>query len=195
MLSKDAAYLPTVPGLPDCAFQHDGQLTKREIRSITIAALTPKPNERLWDVGAGCGSVAIEWLRCTPNSKAIAFEHDDKRATIVRNNSLNLNVPHLEIVTESVPDSLQLYPLPDAIFIGGACSNRQVLETCWMTLRSGGRLVANAVTIEGQAVLSEWHKKLGGELINIALSYVKTIGRFRGLQPALAVMQLRLIKP
>ncbi|MEN2494865.1 MAG: Precorrin-6Y C(5,15)-methyltransferase [decarboxylating] [Hyphomicrobiaceae bacterium hypho_1] len=195
LLDKDAFYFSPIPGLPDSAFKHDGQLTKREVRAVTISSLIPRPNELLWDIGAGCGSIAIEWLRCAPHNMAIAFEHNQKRACMIRQNAIQLGVPHLCVVQESAPNCLLGQPQPDAIFLGGACSEKGIFETCWKMLRSGGRFVANAITLEGQAVLSDYHENFGGEIVNITISYVKSVGRFRGLHPGMPVMQWRILKP
>ena len=193
-IDKAAVYLPPLPGLPDSAFLHDGQLTKRDVRAATISALVPTPRQRLWDVGAGCGSIAIEWLRCAPGSQAIAFERHEKRLSLIRHNALRLGVPQLQVVDGIAPDCLQGQPGPDAVFLGGASSDTKVFEACWQALRPGGRLVANTVTLEGQAALAERHRVLGGELLHIAISYAKAVGRFRGLQPAMAVTQWRVVK-
>ncbi len=193
-LDEAATYLPRLPGLPDSVFEHDGQLTKREIRTTTISALSPSPGDQLWDVGAGCGSVAIEWLRCVPGSKAIAFERNLQRLDMIRKNALRLGVPHIQVMAGDTPACLQGQPAPDAVFLGGSIADAKLFEVCWQALRSGGRFVANAVTLEGQAALAERHLAFGGELLHIAISHVKDVGRFRGLQPAMAVMQWRVVK-
>lgn len=192
---EDVQHLPLVPGLPDGAFVHDGQMTKREVRAMTLSALTPTPGQRLWDVGAGCGSVAIEWLRAAPRASAVAFERDDERIGMIQQNALRLGVPHLSVVEGPLPDSLTGQAAPDAIFHGGALANPHVFETCWAALRSGGRMVANAVTLEGEAALTDRHKTHGGELVRIDISRAIAVGRFRGMQPGMAVTQWRAVKP
>ncbi len=192
---EDVQHLPLIPGLPDGAFLHDGQMTKREVRAMTLAALAPAPGERLWDVGAGCGSVAIEWLRAAPRSSAVAFERDDERIGMIQQNALRLGVPHLSVVEGPLPESLSGQAAPDAIFHGGALANQDVFEYCWSALPSGGRIVANAVTLEGETALAERQKTHGGELVRIEVSRAIAVGRFRGMQPGMAVMQWRAVKP
>ncbi|MEM6495106.1 MAG: precorrin-6y C5,15-methyltransferase (decarboxylating) subunit CbiE [Pseudomonadota bacterium] len=191
----DVQHLPPLPGLPDGAFLHDGQMTKREVRAMTLAALAPAPGDRLWDVGAGCGSVAIEWLRAAPRSSAVAFERDDERIGMIQHNALRLGVPQLSVVEGPLPDSLTGQAPPNAIFHGGALASQEVFEHCWSALPSGGRIVANAVTLEGEAALSERHTTHGGELVRIEVSRAIAVGRFRGMQPGMAVMQWRAVKP
>ncbi len=145
-----AAHLPRVPGLPDDAFAHDGQLTKREVRAATLAALAPAPGQLLWDVGAGCGSIAIEWLRAAPNARAIAIERDAARRALIEANAATLGVPRLEIVAGVAPAALGGLAAPDAVFIGGGVADAALVEACWRALRLGGRLVANVVTVEGE---------------------------------------------
>ena len=192
---EDVQALPLVPGLPDGAFLHDGQLTKREVRAATLAALTPVPGQRLWDVGAGCGSVAIEWLRCAPRGQAVAFERDGERIGMIEHNALRLGVPRLSVVAGDVPATLTGQAPPDAIFHGGALANDDVFAACWQALAGGGRMVANAVTLEGEAALARRHREHGGELVRIDVSRVTSVGRYRGMQPAMAVMQWRAVKP
>lgn len=192
---EDVQALPLVPGLPDGAFLHDGQLTKREVRAATIAALAPIPGQRLWDVGAGCGSVAIEWLRCAPGSQAVAFERDDDRIVMIENNALRLGVPRLSVVTGELPETLSGQAAPDAVFHGGAVADDDVFSACWQAMASGGRLVANAVTLEGEAALARRHREHGGELVRIEVSRAVSVGRYRGMQPGMAVMQWRAVKP
>ena len=156
-LDPAAAPLPRTPGLPDDAFEHDGQITKREVRALALAALAPVPGQLLWDVGAGSGSIGIEWMRVHPASRALAVEpRADRRERIARN-AAALGVPGLQLVAGSAPQALAGLSAPDAVFIGGGVTTPGVLDACWGALPPGGRLVANAVTIEGQAVLAGWH--------------------------------------
>jgi precorrin-6Y C5,15-methyltransferase (decarboxylating) len=164
------------PGLPDEAFEHDGQITKREVRAVTLAALAPKPGQTLWDVGAGAGSIAIEWLRAAAGTRAIAIERDGSRADRIARNAANLGVPELAIVRGEAPEALRSLPTPDAIFIGGGLSNPGVLDFCWAALATGGRLVANAVTVESEAVLAKHQRDHGGALTRIAISRAETLG-------------------
>ncbi len=187
----DARILPRGPGLPDDAFAHDGQLTKREVRAITLAALAPAPGALLWDVGAGCGSVAIEWMRAAQGARAIAFERNEARIKIITENAAALGVPGLEIVAGDVEHTLAGHTAPTALFLGGAVGNGRVFETCWSALPPGGRLVANAVTLEGEAALAARHEAHGGELVRIDVSHVTTIGSRRALKPRMAVTQWR----
>lgn len=182
------------PGLPDMAFAHDGQLTKQEVRSVTLSALTPMPGELLWDVGAGCGSIGIEWMRSHASNQAIAVESHAERLNYIRENKLKLGVPGLTIVSEKAPASLQHLPAPDAIFIGGGLSTKGLFETCWTALKPGGRLIANAVTIEGEGILFDQHALYGGSLTRIDISRAEKIGKFTSWKPFRQVTQYRLIK-
>ncbi len=149
--------------MPDTAFEHDGQLTKRDVRAITLARLAPLPGELLWDVGAGCGSIGIEWMRAHPTCRAMAIEADEGRQQLIEFNRDALGVPGLQLVRGSAPQALSGLERPDAIFIGGGVTRIGVLETCWEQLRSGGRLVANAVTLQSEAALMAWRERHGGE--------------------------------
>ncbi|HHG90877.1 MAG TPA: precorrin-6y C5,15-methyltransferase (decarboxylating) subunit CbiE [Devosia sp.] len=191
----DAPLLPAIPGLPDNAFQHDGQLTKRQVRAATLAALAPFPDALLWDVGAGSGSVGIEWMRAARNASAICFEREQSRGKAIALNAKNLGVPGLKTVSGSAPASLGGQPAPDAVFIGGAVADDAVFKACWGALKPGGRLVANAVTLAGQQTLVGRHKEHGGELCAIAISSLAEIGEQSILRPALPVTQWSLRKP
>ena len=190
-----AALLPPVPGLPDEAFVSDGQLTKREVRAATLARLAPYPGALLWDVGAGCGSVAIEWLRAARNVRAIAFERDPARREMIARNALALGAPTLAIVPGDAPASLAGQPAPDAVFLGGDVGNRALFDACWLALRSGGRLVANAVTVDGEQELYARHAGLGGELVRIDVAVLDRIGDHRVLRPRMAVTQWAVTRP
>ncbi len=181
-----------VPGLPDDAFLNDGQLTKRAVRAATLSALAPQPGTLLWDVGAGCGSVAIEWMRA--GGHAIAIEQNAPRAAVIAQNAATLGAPKLDIVTGSAPTALADLPAPDAIFIGGGITAQYLAETCWSTLPSGGRLVANAVTLEGETKLLALHDEWGGELTRLGVSQAKSVGRFRAWSPLRTVTQLAVVK-
>jgi precorrin-6Y C5,15-methyltransferase (decarboxylating) len=188
--SPDAAILPPGAGLPDDAFVHDGQITKREMRALAIAALAPRPGERLWDIGAGCGSVAIEWLRAAPRARAIAIESDARRVAFVARNAKALGVPALEIVHGEAPGALAGLAAPDAVFVGGGVSQAGVLETAWEALRPGGRLVAHAVSVEGEARLIEAARTFAGRLTRIGIERAEPLGGHTGFRPARAVTQL-----
>ena len=188
-LDAGAAPLPRVPGLPDDAFEQDGQITKHEIRALALAALVPVPGQLLWDVGAGSGSVGIEWMRVHPASRAIAVEPRADRRDRVARNAAALGVPGLVVVAGSAPAALSGLPRPDAVFIGGGVTADGVVEACWDALAAGGRLVANAVTIEGQSALSYWRDRLGGALTRIGLERADRLGTFTTWRPALPVVQ------
>lgn len=184
-----------LPGLPDSAYHHDGQLTKREVRAITLAALAPQPGQLLWDVGAGCGSIAIEWMRSDRRCRAIAIEPHPDRLQFITDNAIALGTPHLQIVAGEAPIALQGLPEPDAIFIGGGLTMPDLVETCWRSLRSGGRLVANAVTLEGEQQLFHWQQQWGGELTRIAIQRAEPIGKFLGWKAMAPVTQWIGVKP
>ncbi|NQV55925.1 MAG: precorrin-6y C5,15-methyltransferase (decarboxylating) subunit CbiE [Rhodospirillales bacterium] len=192
----DGDYVPlsSVPGLPDDAFTHDGQLTKREIRSASIAALAPFPGQTLWDIGAGSGSIAIEWMRSCPRAAAIAVERNAARAANIRDNAMSLGVPDLQIVVAEAAAALDTLAAPDAVFIGGGLSTPEIIEKCWNALKPGGRLVANSVTFEGEHVLMDWTEKCDGELVRFEISRSGKLGQFNGWEPMKPVTQLRAIK-
>ncbi len=191
--APNAALLPRVPGLPDEVFTHDGTMTKREVRAATLAKLIPMRGGLLWDVGTGCGSVAVEWLRAARYSKAIGIEPRADRRTMAAENALALGVPSLQLIDGMVPDALDGLTAPDAIFIGGGLSV-ETFDACWAALRPLGRLVANAVTLESQAILAELHKKHGGDLVQIAVSRAEGLGPLTGWKPLRPVVQWSLIK-
>lgn len=175
--------------LSDDAFEHDGQITKREIRALTLAVLVPVPGQLLWDIGAGSGSIGIEWLRTHPACRALAIEpRADRRARIAANAEA-LGVPGLQIIDGKAPPALDALPAPDAVFIGGGASVAGVIEACHAALRPGGRLVANAVTIETETALASWHTRLGGTLTRIMVQRAAPVGGFTGWRPALPVTQ------
>ncbi|MCP3802539.1 precorrin-6y C5,15-methyltransferase (decarboxylating) subunit CbiE [Allokutzneria sp. A3M-2-11 16] len=178
--------LSSVPGLPDDAYEHDGQLTKREVRAVTLAMLAPVPGELLWDVGAGAGSIAIEWSRAHPSCRAIAIEKDPERAERIVDNAKRLGVPSIRVVRGAVPDALP-DERPDAVFIGGGVTVPGVVERCFEALKPSGRLVANAVTVESEAVLARWHAELGGELVRLAVSRGSPVGGFTGWRAMMPV--------
>lgn len=186
--------LPRSPGLPDHAYQHDGQLTKREVRAVTLSTLAPQPGQLLWDVGAGCGSIGIEWMRSDRRCRAIAIEQHPARLRYIADNATALGVPYLTIVAGKAPEALTGLPQPDAIFIGGGLTAPDLLETCWRSLRLGGRLVANAVTVEGEYLLFQWQGKVGGELTRIAIQRAEPVGRFLGWKAMAPITQWVVVK-
>ncbi|MGE3874003.1 MAG: precorrin-6y C5,15-methyltransferase (decarboxylating) subunit CbiE [Parvibaculaceae bacterium] len=190
-----AALLPRVPGLPDDAFIHDGQLTKREVRAATLAALGPYPEALLWDVGSGCGSIAIEWMRAAREARAIAFEHEAERLRMIGENADRLGTPRLKVIAGEAPRSLAGHEAPDAVFIGGGMGVPGIFETSWAALKSQGRMVANVVTLEGELHLVDLQEKYGGDLVRIDVSHLARVGRLRALKPRMAVLQWRAVKP
>ncbi|BAY32905.1 precorrin-6B C(5,15)-methyltransferase (decarboxylating) [Nostoc carneum NIES-2107] len=186
--------LPRIPGLPDNAYHHDGQLTKHEVRAITLATLAPIPGELLWDVGAGCGSISIEWMRTHPRCRAIAIEQNSTRLQYITDNAAALGVPNLQIIAGKAPNSLQDLPQPDAIFIGGGVTADGLFDICWSALKPGGRLVANVVTIEGEQTLFNWYEKVGGNFTRIAIQRAEPIGKFLGWRGMAPVTQWIAVK-
>ncbi|QTP59780.1 precorrin-6y C5,15-methyltransferase (decarboxylating) subunit CbiE [Billgrantia antri] len=189
--------LPLTPGLADALFEHDGQITKQAVRAMTLAALAPAAGERLWDIGAGSGSIAIEWLLVHPENKVVAFERDAERAARARRNADNLGVDWLEVVEGDALDVLNQaqgdLPPPDAVFIGGGLSDT-LLEALWQRLPPGVRLVANAVTLESEALLSEWQRRAGGELLRIELASAAPLGNRRGWKASYPIVQWRVTR-
>ncbi len=190
-----ATMLSRLAGLPDDAFEHDGQLTKREVRAATLAALSPSPDKLLWDVGAGCGSIAIEWMRAARGCEAIAFEHDPERLKMIAANADRLGTPRLKLVAGEAPVTLTGQAAPDAVFIGGGLGIPGVFETSWAALKPGGAMVVNVVTIEGELHLYDLHEKHGGNLVRMDVSHLTHVGRLRALKPRMAVTQWRTHKP
>jgi precorrin-6B C5,15-methyltransferase / cobalt-precorrin-6B C5,C15-methyltransferase len=181
--------LPLVPGLPDEAYDHDGALTKRHVRAATLAALAPTPNALLWDIGAGSGSIAIEWLRAEATARAIAVEARAERAQRITRNAEQLGVPALELIIGAAPEILAGLDPPDAVFIGGGVTTAGVVATAWEALAGGGRIVANAVTLEGEQALIAARAAYGGDLVRLDVSHAEPIGSFTAWRPALPVVQ------
>ncbi|MEN5149552.1 precorrin-6y C5,15-methyltransferase (decarboxylating) subunit CbiE [Pseudomonas orientalis] len=192
---SDTPPLSRLAGLPDSAFQHDGQLTKRDVRAMTLARLAPMPGELLWDVGAGSGSIGIEWMRTHPSCRALAIEPDPGRQGLIEHNRDALGVPGLHLIRGKAPDALHGLPVPDAIFIGGGVTRDGVLDTCWQHLRPGGRLVANAVTLQSEMTLMNWRVEHGGELTRIHVAQAQPLGEFDTWRQALPITLLEVIKP
>jgi precorrin-6Y C5,15-methyltransferase (decarboxylating) len=190
-----AKVLSRLAGLPDDAFQHDGQMTKREQRAVTLAALSPAPDQLLWDVGAGCGSVAIEWMRAARGCEAIAFETSPERRAMMAANADALGTPRLRIVAGEAPASLAGQAPPDAAFIGGGLGEPGLFEAVWAALKPGGRLVANTVTVDGEIALFALQEKHGGEVVRMEVSQLGQVGRLRAMKPRMAVTQWRTVKP
>jgi len=183
------ALLPIVPGLDDAAYEHDGALTKRHVRAATLAALAPTPGALLWDIGAGSGSIAIEWLRAEATARAIAIEPRSDRAERITRNAAQLGVPALSVIVGAAPDVLVELESPDAVFIGGGVTTAGMVATAWEALTAGGRIVANAVTLEGEQAVIAAHATHGGELVRLEVSHAEPIGSYTTWRPALPVVQ------
>ncbi len=191
--AEGTAPLPRIPGLPDAAFAHDGVMTKREVRAATLAKLSPFPGQMLWDVGCGCGSVAVEWMRAAREARAVGIEPRADRRTLAAANAQTLGVPGLEIREGRAPEALAGLPAPDAVFLGGGLSEAAV-EAAWDALRPFGRMVANAVTLESEALLLGLHARMGGELVRIRTERAEPVGGMTGWRPAMTVTQWSLEK-
>lgn len=190
-----AKLLPLTAGMRDALFETDGQLTKREVRAVTLAALAPCRGQLLWDIGAGSGSIAVEWMLADPSMRAIAIEQDRVRVARIASNARNCGVPGLLVIEGEAPHALSGLETPDAIFVGGGGSAPGVLPSAISALRQGGRLVANAVTLEMETVLLESHARLGGELTRIAISRAEPVGSMTGWRSAMPVTQWSWVKP
>ena len=191
----EAAVRARTPGLADDAFESDGMITKREVRAATLARVMPLPGGCLWDVGAGSGAIAIEWLRAADGARAIAVEQNAARCATIARNAERLGTPELTVVQARAPDCLAGLPAPDAVFVGGGITEPAMLETCWQMLRPGGRLVANVVTVEGELRLFAWQARHGGELLRIEVARLDALGGYRAWRPSRPVTQLAAHKP
>ncbi|MFD3696366.1 precorrin-6y C5,15-methyltransferase (decarboxylating) subunit CbiE [Streptomyces sp. NPDC058646] len=186
--------LGATPGLPDTAYEHDGQLTKRRVRAATLCALAPAPGELLWDIGGGSGSIGIEWMRTHPSCRAVAVERVPERAARITRNAAALGVPGLRVVTGAAPDALAGLPAPDAVFVGGGLTAPGLLDAVWDVLAPGGRLVVNAVTLESEAVLTDRYRRHGGELVKLSVAQAVPVGGFTGWRQAMPVTQWSVTK-
>ncbi|MYZ48010.1 precorrin-6y C5,15-methyltransferase (decarboxylating) subunit CbiE [Propylenella binzhouense] len=189
-----AAWHPRSAGLPDDAFRHDGKITKREARALALAKLAPHPGARLWDVGAGCGSIAIEWMRAADRAEAIALEPRADRRALAALNAAHLGVPGLRIVDGAAPEALAGLDEPDAVFLGGGIARETIAAVC-RALPSGGRLVAHAVTLESEAELLAARAGHGGDLVRLSVARAEAVGPFTGWRPAMPVTQWAWQKP
>ena len=192
---SDTPRLSRLAGLPDSAFKHDGQLTKRDVRAVTLARLAPIPGELLWDVGAGSGSIGIEWMRAHPSCRALAIEADAGRQQLIEHNRDALGVPGLQLIRGSAPQALTGLERPDAIFIGGGVTREGVLDACWAALKPGGRLIANAVTLQSEMTLMAWRDRHGGDLTRIHIAQAQPLGDFDTWRQALPITLLDVTKP
>ena len=193
--NRGARVLPRAAGLPDDWFEHDGQITKREIRAMTLSQLAPGRGQLLWDVGSGSGSVAIEWMLADPTNSAVAIEARHDRAKRIARNALSFGVPGLSIVAGEAPQVFAGLSKPDAIFIGGGARVPGTIEGAYDALAAGGRLIVNAVTLETQAASVGWRARWGGELAQIAIAHAEPVGRYSGWRAAMPIVQWRFVKP
>lgn len=193
--SAGAKIWSRVAGLPDEAFVHDGKITKREVRAATLAALNPAPDQILWDIGAGCGSIGIEWMRSTRGCEAYAIEPLEDRRAMIAVNADQLGTPRLRVIPKAAPEAYDGLPSPHAVFIGGGISTTGTFEGAWAALKPGGTMVANVVTIEGEMHLYDLQEKHGGELVRVDVSTLTKVGPHRALKPRMAVTQWRVTKP
>lgn len=189
LVSSGARPLGFVAGLPEDAFEHDGQITKRDVRASALARLAPVPGQLLWDVGAGAGSVGIEWLRAHLTCRAIAIESRVERAERIGRNASKLGVPALQVVTGKAPEALDGLEAPDAIFVGGGATEPGLIDACWSALRPGGRIVIHGVTLETEALLARLYAQHGGELTRLHVEHAAPIGTYTGWSPSRAITQ------
>ena len=195
LAATGARTIPLSSGLPDALFAHDGQITKQEVRAVTLAALAPRRGELLWDVGCGSGSVGIEWMLRHPANRAIGIDEDPSRAARARRNADSLGVPGLRVVDGAAPQALAGLPPPDAVFLGGGAHEPGLIDAAWASLPSDGRLVANAVTVESEAALLAARARLGGTLTRIGIERLDVLGGLHGYRPAMTVTQFVAVKP
>jgi len=191
----EARIIPLATGLPDALFEHDGQFSRREMRALTLSALAPRAGGVLWDVGAGSGSIGIEWMLRHPANHAIAIETDAGRAARIAENAAALGVPALRIVNGAAPAALAGLPAPDAVFLGGGAHRPGVIEAAWTALKPAGRIAANAVTVETEAALLAARTRLGGTLSRVAIERLDTVGTMHAFRPAMTVTQWAATKP
>lgn len=190
----DGPGLSRLPGLHDDLYLHDGNITKHEVRAVTLSKLAPCPGELLWDIGAGSGSISIEWLRGHRRNRAIAIEQSDSRRSMIAQNAAILGVPTLDIRAGRAPEALKDWPSPDAVFIGGGILAEGLVEHCWQALEPGGRLVANVVTTEGEAAVAQAFRNYGGDLARLSVHRAEPVGRYHGWYAMMPVTQWSVVK-
>ena len=191
----DATWYPRTGGLPDAAFVSDGQMTKQDVRAISLAKLAPYPDGILWDIGAGCGSVSVEWMCAARSALSIAIESKPERVEMIRQNMINLGAEKMVLIEGRAPDVFVDLPQPDAVFIGGGLTSQGLFESAWNALRPGGRLVANVVTLESEGRLFDLHAEHGGDLVRLSVQKVESVGPYRGWRSAMPVVQWSVTKP
>lgn len=190
----DGPGLSRLAGLDDDLYLHDGNITKREIRAVTLSRLAPFPGELLWDVGAGSGSISIEWMRADHRNRAIAIEDKNSRRSMIAQNAIQLGVPNLDIRDGTAPAILDGLPEPDAVFVGGGVTTDGMIERCWQALKPGGRIVANVVTLEGESILAAARSSHGGDLARFSVQRAEPVGRFHGWHAMFPVTQWCAVK-
>lgn len=184
--------IPSSSGLPDDLFVHDGQITKRPVRALALSALAPRPGERLWDIGAGSGSISIEWALC--GGAAAAIEAREDRAANISSNAAAFGLAHrITIITGQAPEALATLDAPDAVFVGGGL-DRAMFDAVWSRLGSCARLVAHSVTLETEALLGELHQQHGGELMRVEIAQAAPLGRYRSWEAARPVVQWSVVR-
>lgn len=193
--TEDARIVTLAPGLPDAFFESDGQLTKAEIRALTLAALAPRAGELLWDIGLGAGSVGIEWCLRHPRNRCIGIEERPERAERARRNARELGATALDVRMGRAPEALADLPAPDAVFIGGGASEPGVFDAAWAALKSDGRLVVNGVTLETETLLGSLYAKHGGTMRRLAVARLEPVGGMHGWRAAMPVTQWVVAKP
>ena len=191
--SLTPSLLPRVPGLDDALFHHDGTMTKQEVRAATLAKLMPMRGALLWDIGTGCGSVAVEWMRAARYARAIGIEPRGDRRAMAAENALALGAPRLELIDGAAPEALKGLEAPDAVFVGGGMTE-ETFDAAWNALRPLGRCVANAVTLESETQLMALHQRHGGQLVKLQVHRAEPIGGLTGWRPAMPVTQWSLVK-
>jgi precorrin-6Y C5,15-methyltransferase (decarboxylating) len=191
----EARIIPLASGLPDALFEHDGQFTRREMRAVTLSSLAPRRGETLWDIGAGSGSIGIEWMLRHPANRTIAVEAHPDRASRIARNAAALGVPALRVVEGAAPDALAGLPPPHAVFLGGGAHRPGVIDAAWAALPPDGRIVANAVTLETEAALIDARARLGGTLLRLSLERLDAVGTMHAYRPAMTVTQWSAVKP
>lgn len=183
--AKNAYPMGTI--LPDDAFQNDGQLTKHDIRAVTLSYLAPRFGQLLWDVGAGSGSISVEWLRAGAQTRAFAIEKNRRRAELIKINAENIGVSCLTLYEGEAADIIPTLEAPDVVFIGGGFTEGNIAETCWKALKKGGHLVANGVTVETETAFQHWVKQHGGRLVKLSSAHIAPLGDFHVWREALPV--------
>ncbi|MGY3590623.1 precorrin-6Y C5,15-methyltransferase (decarboxylating) [Bradyrhizobium sp. USDA 4341] len=179
-------------GLPDALFVHDGQLTKRPVRALALSALSPRPGERLWDIGAGSGSISIEWALC--GGTAIAVEARGERAANIRSNAASFGLTHrITVIEGGAPGILSDLEAPDAVFVGGGL-DADMFDAIWSRVAPATRLVAHAVTLETEALLADLHQRHGGELMRVEIAQAEPLGRYRSWKVARPIVQWSAIR-